>query len=352
MDAAPPHRTSPATYLVTGGAGFIGSHLTDALVTRGDRVIVLDDFSAGSRPNLSTALHSKRLEVVKGSAQDAAVVEDCMRRADACVHLAAALGVQNIVDNPLETLLANVRGADVVMAAAARLGRKLLFASSSEVYGKRGGDALTERDDCMIGAPSRSRWSYAIAKQFGESLAHAYVQCANADMAAVRFFNVVGPRQSTAYGMVLPRFVGQALASEPLTIYGDGSQTRCFTSVYDAVSAVTGLLDCETASGNTYNIGSSRSVRIDDLAGRVIKHSRSRSQIVFVPYASAYGAGYEELGCRVPDTSALQERTGWSARHDVDDMIEEVLAARRPAPSVRAPVRTRRRTPVAVSVPR
>jgi len=329
------------TYLVTGGAGFIGSHLTDALVARGDSVIVLDDFSAGSRQNLDGALRSGRVKLVRASAQDPALVDACMRRADACVHLAAALGVQNIVDNPLETLLANVRGADVVLAAAARHECRLLFASSSEVYGKGAGDALTERDDCTIGAPSRSRWSYAIAKQFGESLAHAYAQCDRADMAAVRFFNVVGPRQSSAYGMVLPRFVGQALASEPLTIYGD-----------DAVRAVVGLLDCETAGGGTYNVGAPRPVRIDDLAARVIERAHSRSQVVFVPYASAYGSGYEELGRRVPDTTALRDRTGWSALHTVDDMIDEVLAARRPTPSARPHARARRRRPAIASVKR
>ena len=238
-----------------------------------------------------------------------------MRRADACVHLAAALGVENVVDNPLETLLANVRGADVVMAAAARHARKLLFASSSEVYGKQSGEALTELDDCTIGAPSRSRWSYAIAKQFGESLAHAYVQCEGADIAAVRFFNVVGPRQSTAYGMVLPRFMDQALANEPLTIYGDGSQTRCFTSVYDAVRAVVGLLDSDSAAGATYNIGSSTPVRIDDLAARVIKRSRSRSRTICVPYARAYGSGYEAFagGRPEPARDRIQRRSSSEA---------------------------------------
>ncbi|MGH2839619.1 MAG: NAD-dependent epimerase/dehydratase family protein [Solirubrobacteraceae bacterium] len=351
MEAENAHERA-RTYLVTGGAGFIGSHLTDALVARGDSVIVLDDLSAGSLRNLDGALSTGRVEVVRGEVQDAALVESCMSRVDACVHLAAALGVQNIVDNPLGTLLANVRGTDVVMAAAARHERKLLFASSSEVYGKGGGEALTESDDCTIGAPSRSRWSYAIAKQFGESLAHAYVQCERADMAAVRFFNVIGPRQSPAYGMVLPRFVEQALASEPLTIYGDGSQTRCFTSVHDAVAAVVGLLDCTTAAGATYNIGSAQPVRIDDLAARVIARSRSRSQIAYVPYERAYGRGYEELGQRVPDTTALRERTGWSARRTLDEMIDEVLAARLPAPPVRRHARTRRRAPLTPTIKR
>jgi UDP-glucose 4-epimerase len=352
MDGETTKHGRARTYLVTGGAGFIGSHLTDALVARGDKVIVLDDLSAGSRRNLKPAMETGRVTLIEAGAQDAGLVAHYMRRAHACIHLAAALGVQNIVDNPRETLLANVRATDIVMAAAARLRRKLIFASSSEVYGKHGGDAVSEHDDCTIGAPSRSRWSYAIAKQFGESLAHAYVQCDGADMTALRFFNVVGPRQSTAYGMVLPRFAGQALANEPLTIYGDGSQTRCFTSVYDAVSAVVGLLDCETAGGATYNIGASTPVRIDDLARRVIARARSRSQIVLVPYENAYGRGYEELGRRVPDTSALRGRTGWSALHSVDDMIEEVLGALRPAPPVHTPSRTHRRTKVKAAVPR
>lgn len=340
----------PRTYFVTGGAGFIGSHLTDALIARGDSVIVLDDLSAGSLTNLQGALASGRVEFVHTDAQDEAAVDACMQRADACVHLAAALGVRNIVDNPLDTLLGNVGGAQVLMAAAARHGRKLLFASSSEVYGKQSGDALTERDDCTIGAPSRSRWSYAIAKQFGESLAHAYVQCEGADMAAVRFFNAVGPRQNPAYGMVLPRFVEQAIANEPLTLYGDGSQTRCFTSVHDAVRALVGLLDCDTAAGATYNIGAPASISIADLAARVIERARSRSQVILVPYETAFGSGFEELGTRVPDTSALYERTGWTPRHSIDQIIDQVLAARRPHSASHEPPRRRRLAPVSTSL--
>ena len=321
----------PTTYLVTGGAGFIGSHLTDALVARGDRVVVLDDMSTGLTRNLLGAQAGGRARLVHGSVLDAELVARCMREVDVCVHLAAALGVKRIVDYPLETLLSNVRGTDIVMAAAVRMGRRLLFASSSEVYGKHGGTALGEDSDCTIGAPSRSRWSYAIAKQFGESLANAYGQDADADIVTVRFFNVVGSRQSSAYGMVLPRFVAQALKDEPLTIYGDGSQSRCFTSVDDAVSAVVGLLGCDSARGGTYNVGASTPVRIDTLAQSVVSRTGSRSEIVHVPYSAAYGPGYEELASRSPDTSALRALTGWMPLRTVDQAIDEVIASGREA---------------------
>ena len=346
-DQAVPGGYGPAstTYLVTGGAGFIGSHLTDRLIANGDRVIVLDDLSGGSRGNLDRhAIASGRVRFVHGSVLDAELVDRCTQEADVCVHLAAALGVQRIVDNPLETLLANVRGADIVMEAAHRHRRRLLFASSSEVYGKRAGAALTEDADCTIGAPSRSRWSYAIAKQFGESLANAYTQDAKADIITVRFFNVVGSRQSRAYGMVLPRFVAQALAGVDLTIYGDGSQSRCFTSVHDAVSAVEGLLQSDGPRGATYNVGISDPIRVDELARRVIERVGSCSRTVFIPYAEAYGSGYEELGRRVPDTSALRARTGWEPLSTVDQMIDEVIAFQtRPEPQAVHPARGRLR---------
>jgi len=341
---------SSKTYLITGGAGFIGSHLTDRLVANGDRVIVLDDLSGGSRRNLNrAAIERDMVRFVEGSVLDAELVDRCTAEADVCVHMAAALGVKRIVDRPLETLLANVRGTDIVMEAAHRRRRPLLFASSSEVYGKRAAAGLTEDADCTIGAPDRSRWSYAIAKQFGESLANAYKQDAGADIITVRFFNVVGPRQSAAYGMVLPRFVAQALAGEDLTIYGDGSQSRCFTSVHDAVGAVAGLLRAEGAGGATYNVGVSDPIRVDELARVVIERVGSRSSIVYIPYAEAYGSGYEELGRRVPDTSALRARTGWKPVRTVDQTIDEVIACQTQADSqgarrVRAPRRQRLRS--------
>jgi len=342
-----------STYLITGGAGFIGSHVADRLVERGDRVLALDDLSGGSVGNLAhAASQGDRVRLVEGSVLDAELVERCMREADVCLHLAAALGVKRIVDHPLETLLANVRGTDIVMAAANRLGRRLLFASSSEVYGKRTAEGLSEDADCTIGAPARSRWSYAIGKLFGESLAHAYIQDAGADIITVRLFNVVGPRQSGAYGMVLPRFVAQAIAGKPLTIYGDGTQSRCFTSIHDVVNAVEGLLGSNSAGGATYNVGASKSIRIDELARMVIDRAGSSSCIVRIPYPQAYGAGYEELGSRVPDTSALRGSTGREPLRGIEQMIDEVIESQRAAAPrvVRLPAgRSRPRRPAAIA---
>ena len=316
-------------YLITGGAGFIGSHLTDRLACRSNGVLVLDDFSSGSSANLSASLHTGCVRVVRGSVLDAELVERCVREVDVCVHLAGTLGVARIVGRPLDALLANARGVDVVMAVASRMGRRMLFASSSEVYGKRSGQALREDSDCTIGAPSRSRWSYAIAKQFGEALVHAYHHDTGADFAAIRFFNVIGPRQSPAYGMVLPRFVAQALAGEPLTVYGDGRQSRCFTSIHDAIDAIEALLESDSTAGRTFNVGTSAAIQINDLAQRVIARADSRSLVAYIPYEQAYEPGYEELGDRAPDTSALRQLTGWAPRRTIDEAIDEMIAANR-----------------------
>jgi UDP-glucose 4-epimerase len=311
---------------VTGGAGFIGSHLTDSLVADHHRVIVLDDLSTGSRANLSASLATGRVELVEGSVLDPDAVEECVTRADVCVHLAAALGVGRIVAQPLDSLRENVIGADVVMAAAARHGRRLLFSSSSEVYGKLNQRGLTESADRVIGSPAKSRWSYAIAKEFGEALARAYVQECGTEMIVVRLFNTVGPRQAGAYGMVLPRFVRQALARDALTVYGDGGQTRCFTDVHDVVRALRQLLASEGAAGGVYNIGSLRSVRVLDLANLVIERTDSDSGIVLVPYEQAHPAGFEELGNRSPDTAALRKLTGWTTRRSLEETVDSVIA--------------------------
>jgi UDP-glucose 4-epimerase len=315
-----------STVFVTGGAGFIGSHLTDLLVGRGDRVIVLDDLSSGSAENLSRSLDSGRVSLIQGSVTDEDLVDGCMRAADACVHLAARLGVEQIVKRPLSCLRENVLGADIVMEAAARRGKRLIFSSSSEVYGKLNQRDLSEGSDRMIGSPEKSRWSYAIAKEFGESLAHAYAQQAGADMLVVRLFNTVGPRQVSKYGMVLARFVRQALDGEPLTVYGDGKQSRCFTDVRDVVRALELLLRSNQATGGTYNIGTSASVTVADLARLVLERTGSASPIVFVPYAEAHAPGFEELGNRSPDTSALRRLTGWTPERNLDETIDSVIS--------------------------
>ena len=312
--------------LVTGGAGFIGSHLTDSLVAEGHRVTVLDDLSSGSRENLSKGLRSGLVTLVQGSVLDRVLVDECMAQADVCVHLAARLGVERIVREPLDSLRENVLGTDVVMEAAVRHGCKLLFASSSEVYGKLNQRDLREDADRLIGSPQKSRWSYAIAKEFGESLAHSYATQCGAQMVVVRLFNTVGPRQSSLYGMVVPRFVRQALAGEPLTVYGDGAQCRCFTDVRDVVRALRQLIASDQAPGGSFNIGSSSAVRVVDLARIVIARLDSPSEIVYVPYSQAHAPGFEELGNRSPDTSALRALTGWTPRWGLEQTIDSVVA--------------------------
>jgi UDP-glucose 4-epimerase len=314
------------TLLVTGGAGFVGSHLTDALVAHGHRVIALDDLSSGSRENLSGSLATGRVRLIEGSVLDRELVDGCMGEADVCVHLAARLGVDQIVRRPLSCLRENVLGADVVMEAAARHGRRLLFSSSSEVYGKLNQRELSEAADRLIGSPEKSRWSYAIAKEFGESLAHSYAQEMGADMIVVRLFNTVGPRQVGKYGMVVPRFVRQALDGEPLTVYGDGTQSRCFTDVRDVARALRLLIESEGAAGGTFNIGASASVPVAALANLVLERTGSTSPLVFVPYTEAHAPGFEELGNRSPDTSALRKLTGWTPERRLEETVDSVIA--------------------------
>src|SRR4051812_25456573 len=268
-------------YLVTGGAGFIGSHLTDALTARGDQVLVLDDLSTGHRENLAGSLSTGLVEFVEGSVCDADVVAECMETVDVCLHLAAAVGVKLIVDHPLETTLRNVRGCDIVTGAAARLGKKLLYASTSEIYGKNGRGPLTEESERILGSPATTRWSYSTSKAFGEVLAFGYHRESGAENVIVRLFNTVGPRQAGQYGMVLPRFVRQALSGDDLTVYGDGTQSRCFLHVNDTVRALLTLLECQTAVGQAFNVGSTEEIGILELANRVIAATESSSDIRF-----------------------------------------------------------------------
>ena len=333
-------------YLITGGAGFIGSHIVDALTTRGEEVLVLDDLSTGRLENLDglehelasggrrstrrfAAPHENRtgsVEFVEGSVTDEALVDDCMSSVDVCFHLASAVGVELVVSQPLQSLLRNIRGCDIVISAAARHCRRLLFTSTSEVYGKVSDENLSEDSDRILGSPFQSRWSYATSKSFGESLAHAYQRELDAEMIVARLFNTVGPRQTGAYGMVLPRFVRQAMAGDDLTVYGTGTQARCFTHVLDVVHALVLLCDSDPAIGNAYNVGTSRAVSVIELGGKVIERTGSESKIRLVPYDEAYGAGFEELGRRVPDTTALRELTGWQPSRTIDEMIDDVIA--------------------------
>ena len=320
-------------YLITGGAGFIGSHLVDALVQRGDEALVLDDLSTGRLENLGPALETGAVEFVEGSVCDEGLVLECLESVDACLHLASAVGVKLIVDRPVESLLRNVRGSDIVISAAAALQRRLLYTSTSEIYGKNGRGPLAEDSERILGSPLPSRWSYSTAKAFGEALAHGYHREVGAEMVIVRLFNTVGPRQTGAYGMVLPRFVRQALAGEDLTVYGDGTQSRCFAHVADIVSAILLLLDSEEATGQAFNLGSTREVGIMELAERVIERTGSTSEVRLVPFEEAYEPGFEELGRRKPDTAAVERLTGWRARRTIDEAIDDVILDQRDATS-------------------
>lgn len=316
-------------YLVTGGAGFIGSHLVDGLAARGHEVLVLDDLSTGRRENIEHQLDSGGVELIEGSVCDEGLVDDCMRSVDRCFHLASTVGVQLVVERPLDTLLRNVRGADTVLGAAQRHGRWLLFSSTSEVYGKTSAGALSEQSDTVLGSPFKARWSYAIAKAFGEALAHGYCREMKAEMVVVRLFNTVGPRQTGRYGMVLPRFVRQALAGEELTVFGNGTQSRCFIHVHDTVAGLISLCDTPGAVGAPYNIGATTETPIIELARRVIERSGSDSSIRLVPYEDAYDEGFEELGNRKPDTAAIERLTGWYPTRPLDQVIDGVITYER-----------------------
>ncbi len=324
----PPRRRARAVnYLITGGAGFIGSHLTETLLEREacGQIVILDDLSTGSYENIEHLIDDQRVIFVRGSVTDAHTVDALMRDADRCVHLASAVGVQMIVNEPLDTLMKSVRGSNVVMHAATHNGVRVLFSSTSEVYGKQSHKVLSEQDDLIFGSPSKGRWTYAIAKSFGEALIYGYHRQRGVSATVVRLFNCVGPRQTGTYGMVLPRFVRQALSGDDLTVYGNGTQTRCFTHVRDTVAALIALADLPQASGRTFNVGSANAISIGELAMRVIARSGSDSGVVTVPYEEAYGSGFEELGTRIPDTTALAELTGWRAELTIDDAIDDVI---------------------------
>ncbi len=312
---------------VTGGAGFIGSHLADRLVARGDDVVLLDNLQTGRRENIAHLIEPGAVEFVEGSVLDRGLVRELCSGADVVVHLASAVGVRLVIERPLESLLGNVRGADIVSEAATEAGARLLFASTSEIYGKVSDDCLNEHSDRIVGSPQTARWGYATAKVFGEMLAYGYHRSGGAETIVVRFFNTVGPRQTGTYGMVIPRLVGQALIDENLTVYGDGRQTRCFGHVADAIDAVTGLLDGgPELCGRPFNVGNrNNEISIADLAQRIIDRTGSRSKIRLVPYDEVFGDGFEELGKRKPDTSALRNAIGWEPTRDIDTVIDDVV---------------------------
>lgn len=315
--------------LITGGAGFIGSHLCDAYLGRGSNVIVLDDLSSGNERNLAAALQTGRCELVVGDVRDEIVVQSLVERCDLVFHMAARIGLMLVVQSALRTLAANVDGTSVVLRQAAKYHRKILVASTSEVYGLSREFPSREDGAIVIGSPEKNRWSYACSKAVDEFAALAYHREEGLPAIAVRLFNTVGPRQSARYGMVIPRFVRQALSGEPLTVYGDGTQTRCFCYVGEVVAALTKLIEHPGALGKIVNIGNPEEVRIIDLANRVIAATDSRSTIKLVSFEEAYEANFEEIMRRVPDITRARDLIGFSPRFDLDAILSEIIADHR-----------------------
>jgi UDP-glucose 4-epimerase len=310
--------------LVTGGAGFIGSHLCERLINDSHNVVALDISSTGRVSNLEKIIDSPSFQLIEGSILDTDLLNSLMAEVDYVFHLAAAVGVFNIVKNPLESLLTNIRGTENVLEAAESLGVPVFLTSSSEVYGKNVSDSLKESDDRILGSPTTLRWSYSEAKAIDESLAYAYHVEKGLTTRIIRFFNTVGPRQLGAYGMVVPRFVNAAIKDEPITIYGDGNQTRCFAHVYDAIDAVMAVAFAENTVGKVINIGNNYEISIIALAEKIIKQLGSKSEIIYVPYQEAYGEGFEDMERRVPNLALIKELVGWSPKRDLTTIISDI----------------------------
>ena len=307
---------------ITGGAGFIGSHLCDALVARGDSVTIVDNLSTGSRTNIAHL--EAKIETIIGDIRDVAVIEKAVAGADVVLHMAAALGVSTILESPIESISTNFTGSEVVLMAAAKFNKRIIIASTSEIYGKNPKQPLSESDDRIIGTPQKLRWTYSDAKALEEALAHALFLEKKLPVTTIRLFNTVGPRQTGRYGMVVPRFVSAALEGKPIEIFGDGTQSRVFCHVADAVNAILALIPVNKTIGEVYNIGGVGEVSIKELAERVIARTNSKSTITYTPYESAYPAGYEDMQRRVPDTTKIRSAITWSPAYSLDGIIDSV----------------------------
>lgn len=315
--------------LVTGGAGFIGSHLCERLIFENHQVTVLDSVTTGRLSNLSSVLASPNFKIVEGSILETNLLNHLIKDSDYVFHLAAAVGVFNIVQNPLASLLTNIRGTENVLEAAHASSTPVFLTSSSEVYGKNISDSLKESDDRILGSPVTLRWSYSEAKAIDESLAYAYFVEKQLETRIVRFFNTVGPRQLGAYGMVVPRFVKAALENEPITIYGDGKQTRCFAHVYDVIDAIMSVAFADNTVGKVINIGNNVEISINELAQKIISETESTSEVVYVPYEVAYGDGFEDMERRVPNIDLINELVGWSPKRNLSTIIADIASEMR-----------------------
>ena len=307
---------------ITGGAGFIGSHLCDALISRGDEVTILDNLSTGSQENIA---HLKgKIVVTQGDIRDKSLVESLVAKSELVLHMAAALGVDNILENPIESMSTNFYGSEVVLGAAVKHDKRILIASTSEIYGKNTKQPLSETDDRVIGTPQKLRWTYSDAKALEEATAHFLFLTKQLRVTTIRFFNTVGPRQTGKYGMVIPRFVRAAIEDKPLKIFGDGSQTRVFCHVNDSVKAILEIATNNKTIGEVFNIGGRGEISILDLAKLIIKQTNSKSEITFTDYEHAYAVGFEDMARRVPDISKITQFTDWEPKLGLNKIIEDI----------------------------
>ena len=307
---------------ITGGAGFIGSHLCDALVAEGKEVTILDNLSTGSKKNIAHL--EGRIKIFQGDIRDQKLVESLVEGSDLVLHMAAALGVDNILESPIESISTNFHGSEVVLNAAVKYDKRIVIASTSEIYGKNPKQPLSETDDRVIGTPQKLRWTYSDAKALEEATAHALFLTKNLKVTTIRLFNTVGPRQIGKYGMVLPRFIKAAIINEPINIFGDGSQSRVFCHVNDATRAILSLTNSRESIGEVFNIGGMGEITILDLAHLVIKTVNSKSEIVFTDYSKAYKFGYEDMHRRVPDISKINKITGWKPNINLETTIKDI----------------------------
>jgi len=309
---------------ITGGAGFIGSYLADHYVNAGHTVTLLDNFSTGSQSNIAHL--EGKVTTIDGDIRNLELIDQLTKDSDLVLHMAAALGVNTILESPLESMSTNITGSEVVLNAAAKHNKRIMIASTSEIYGKNPKQPLSETDDRVVGAPQKIRWTYSDAKAIEEAMAFALHQEKKLPVTTVRLFNTVGPRQTGRYGMVVPRFVYAALKSEPITIYGDGTQSRVFCHVLDAVSAIAAMAASDSTIGDVYNVGGTGEVTIKQLAEQVLSVTGSKSEITYTPYSDAYPAGFEDIQRRVPDISKVKGAIGWSPTKDLKQIISDIAA--------------------------